>query len=373
MKKIIWITVVVLLVILAMIYGTKDIENDSKAINENEIKIGVIASLTGKGAIRGESVVSGVELALSEIKKTPFGDKITIVYQDVPLDGAKDAPGAFNYLVGTERVDAIIGPMGSSVVLSVSTLVDQYQIPMIAHTASAKSITENNDYVFRLWPISQDYAEITDQEIVKRGYKEIGILTATSDNTVELQELMLDMDEKNDNYKISIVEEVTIESTDFRTSLLKIKEAGVDAIFLNLFEGQFSVAGRQLQDLEINVPLFANSVLSESEIPNAGTALEGTWMIEFNEYTQSVKEKYVKKFGSEPASASEAIAAHDALIALAEAFEKSNGDSIKANKYLYENPFQGLMGDFSFKPSGDANVPLSLFEVKNGVLEKIIN
>ena len=81
MKKTIWGIVILLIIILAVVSLRS---GNDKQISTEEIKIGVIASLTGKGAVRGESVIQGIDLALDELNQN-----ITIIYQDVALDQAK--------------------------------------------------------------------------------------------------------------------------------------------------------------------------------------------------------------------------------------------------------------------------------------------
>jgi len=64
MKKILWvlILIVILLGVLIIVDRSKP-----KSVNEGPIKIGVIAPMTGKGAIWGETVSNGIQLALEEI------------------------------------------------------------------------------------------------------------------------------------------------------------------------------------------------------------------------------------------------------------------------------------------------------------------
>ena len=127
---------------------------------DTPIKIGVIASLTGTGAVRGESAQQGLALALEELKESGVlkGREIELVYEDVPLTEPKKAPAALQKLASVDKVAAVIGPMGSTVVMSIAPLADNIGIPLIVHTASVLKATEDNVYIFRLWTTAYNYA-----------------------------------------------------------------------------------------------------------------------------------------------------------------------------------------------------------------------
>jgi ABC-type branched-subunit amino acid transport system substrate-binding protein len=179
-KTVLWLVVLLLIVGGFVWYGNRNSEQGS-------IKIGVIASLTGTGAVRGESAQQGLTLALEKVKQSGAlkGREIELVYEDVPLNQPKNAPSAVQKLVDVDKVKAIIGPMGSTVVMSVAPMVDTVSVPFIVHTASTLKATEDNEYLFRLWTTAHNYVELITPEVTKHNYKKIAALSATQENTID--------------------------------------------------------------------------------------------------------------------------------------------------------------------------------------------
>jgi len=358
-RSIIWIVIVVVLIGGAYYFSQRSTEPQ----NERPIKIGVIASLTGKGAERGESTMQGLDLALKEINESNIlkGREIELVYQDVALDGASSAPSALNLLADVEKVVAIIGPMGSNVALSVTSLIDAKRIPIILHAVSAQAATENNDFVFRLWPVGRSYSDSILSRVRSLGYSKVAALTASTDNTVDVLNFL------SEDILFVADERATVDVTDFRTQLSKIKQSSPDVLFINLHSGQNGIAAKQARELGISAPIFTNSVTSSVDLEVGGDiALEGAWFPEFAGYTDDVRDVFIATFGDEPAAPDNAAAAHDALLVFAEAIASVGTDGEAIRDYLYTNTFTGSIGEFSFQENGDAVVPLSIRIIKDG-------
>jgi branched-chain amino acid transport system substrate-binding protein len=304
-----------------------------------------------------------LELAQKKIKERGLlsGRKIELIYRDVPLDKAKNAPAAFNQLLEFEGVHAIIGPMGSNVALSVTPLVDNKEIPTIIHTASASAATENNEFVFRLWPTDETYAGAILSRLKDFNYERIAIFSATLDNTLGLLKFL---DEELD----FIADEKTSQDvTDFRTQLTKIKNTGPDLLILNLFTAQNGLAAKQAREIGIDVPFVTNSVTSAVDFEVGSEYLEGAWLPEFSGYNdEGARQEYIQMFGKEAPNPDSAAAAHDALLVFAEAIDKVGTNGKKMKNYIYQNEFTGSMGNFRFLPDGDAVISLKFEVIKDG-------
>ena len=339
---------------------------------DTPIKIGVIASLTGTGAVRGESAQQGLALALEELKESGVlkGREIELVYEDVPLTEPKKAPTALQKLASVDKVAAVIGPMGSTVVMSIAPLADNIGIPLIVHTASVLKATEDNVYIFRLWTTAYNYASVILSGIQERGYKKVAVLSATHENTIDLLNVLKGrVDSVGATF--SVVEQTANDSKDFRTQLAKIKAAEPDAVFLNLFEGQIGVAADQARKLGITSPIFTNSVMSAVELSVNPASLEGAWFPRFSGYTEEAKQRFISRFGKEPGNPETAAAAHDALLALAKVIGEVGTEPEKMKRALSETEFTGSIGTFSFDENGEAELTVSLRTVRNGEIVEL--
>lgn len=140
------------IIILALLISTyqflfkpKDVPPDSK-----EIKIGLIAPLTGSNQSGGLSMKNGVELAVNKINQSGgiSGTKLSLVVYDdrgIPENTAK----ATKELIFIHNVEAIIGPFSSNCCLEIKTLINSCGVPLITPIAMADEINLESDYIFR--------------------------------------------------------------------------------------------------------------------------------------------------------------------------------------------------------------------------------
>lgn len=358
---------ITLLITLLLVFSTVIVAE------EVPVKIGVIASLAGKGAARGESARQGIQLAYEHLVSRGLikRDEIQLVYQDVPLDKPARVTTALHQLIQVEKVSAILGPMGSSPSHAASPIIEKAEIPTITHTSSSPTALVGTSFLFRLWPTGLSYARVIADTIQSRGYKRIGALTATHDSPVDLRDsLKRELSKRHGaNFEFILDEEFTTEDTDFRLTLTKLSKLHPDAIFLNLFEGQIGVAAKQGRELGIQAPFFTNAVMSDAELKTASIELEDVWFPRFAGYTEVGRDSFLERFGHEPPNPESAAAAHDALLVIVEALSSVGHDPKLICDYIRKKDrFHGITGDFRFLENGDATVEIKIHHVHNGTI-----
>jgi branched-chain amino acid transport system substrate-binding protein len=339
------------------------------------VKIGIIAPLTGVGAIRGQSAREGLELATERIIQSGVLKKgdFELIYQDAPLNKASQAALAARHLIDVEQVTAIIGPMGSSACGAAAPIIDRARIPTITHTNSSPTALAGTSFLFRLWPTGRGYADIIVKELLRLNYRRIAIFTATHDSPLDVRSFLKEelRTRKNSPLEIVFDEEFAVEDTDFRSVLLKASSRKPDILFLNLFEGQIGAVARQARGLGLKMDFVTNAIMSDVELAVAPKELDGIWFPRFLGYTQAGKNSFIKKFGREPFNTESAAAAHDALLVLAEAIAVHGTKTSNIRTYLKEaKSFSGVTGAFNFQENGDANVPIALYVVQRGAINK---
>jgi len=101
-----------------------------------EIKLGVIAGMSGAGTSYGIGIQQGAEMAVKEINEAGGinGDKIKLVVVDDASNPAQSVT-AMQRLVG-ENVDVIVGGWGSSQVLANMEVSERAGIPYVVVGAS---------------------------------------------------------------------------------------------------------------------------------------------------------------------------------------------------------------------------------------------
>jgi len=133
----------VLLLALPMLFGCA---GDSADV----IKIGVISPLTGDVAVYGNAVYEAVQLYVEQFNKAGGigGKKIKLIPYDDKGD-ATEAVNAYNRLVSSDNVVAIIGPVTSTPTLSVAKQSVADNVPMITGTATHPAVTTYGKNFFR--------------------------------------------------------------------------------------------------------------------------------------------------------------------------------------------------------------------------------
>lgn len=339
----------------AVVYGLLSYRT---ATDDDVIKVGLIVSLTGKGADRGELVLEALEEAKRTIEQDGATRPIEFHVQDVPLDGTARAPIAYQALVDM-GVDIVIGPMGSGPASAVAPLAVTARVPVIVHTASASAVA-HQPLVVRLWPTAPQYAAMMVAEIERLGYQRVAIISSSNENTVELRNELL-------TYlgnRLVADEQVLPEAHDVRTQLTKIKEAAPDVVLLNVFEGQFQMVATQARALGIDAPFVANAVFGEREFDGGNRSVfEGMWFPRFAGWVDqdaAINEKLV--------ASDSAAAAHDAFLMAVETVTAVGKKAEDIDHFIRTGTFTGVIGQYSFASNGNAQVPLVLKEVRGGVI-----
>jgi branched-chain amino acid transport system substrate-binding protein len=115
-----------------------------------DVKIGVVQSLTGTGAVYGKPALQGIELAIREVNASQVEPRIRLTYgvtdDASSVDGGKAAFGEY----AGQQITAIIGPTLSNVAVEALKLSQLGLKPAIAPTTTGAGITNLGDYVFRV-------------------------------------------------------------------------------------------------------------------------------------------------------------------------------------------------------------------------------
>ena len=352
MRKL-WLGVIVIaLVILAIVLLVPQTKQEPK-----EIRIGVILPLTGDIASYGERVKNGAEVALAEVRENKEFIPITIEWQD-DQNNAMSAVNIMKTFCTVKRYPVVIGAAGSSVSLAIAPIANQYQIVQISPLSSAASLTtEGGDYFFRICPADDQQAKALASWVAEKNYKKIAVVYTNNAWGQGLADAFSKYFSPLGKGEIVAVEATIEGHTDFRTSLTKIKELGVEAIVSPTYPKEGGSLVRQTKELGLKVDLYGADNWGAPEfIQIAGNAAEGCLFVSQYSYTgpefQKLDTKYRQAYGK-PADVFVAYG-YDVVYAIAYATEKAKtltGPDIRAS--LLNVSFQGASGLIEFDKYGD--------------------
>ncbi len=371
MKKSI-VTLLVLSTITALTLGLS--ERPPKAVEPGVIKIGAILPLTGDAAMYGQLAKDGMELAKEELnaKGGINGEKVEIIYEDGQCSPEKSV-AALHRLVSIYNLPVIIGELCSSATLAMAPIANKNKVILFSPGSSSPDITNAGEFIFRNWPSDTFEGEsMAEFAFTVLGIKRISIYFINNEYGLGLKKVFENRFEALGGTILSI-NSYEQGATDFRTTLLKIKNAKPQAVYLPGHTKELGQILKQAKELELDTQ-FLSVVGFESPqtIEIAGEAAEGVIYTtpEFdpkseNGIVRRFVQKYTSKYNKEP----ENFAAHayDALKILSVAIDKGgySSEGIKEALYNIKN-YPGVSGTTTFDKNGDVEKPATMKILKNG-------
>ncbi len=334
---------------------------------DETIKIGALLPLTGEVMIWGENTKNGMELALEEINKEGInGKEIEIIYEDSQCSPSKTST-SIQKLISVDRVNVVIGEICSSATLAAAPIAESNQVVLISPGSAADSISEAGDFIFRNYPKNMQITESVIEVLDNLGRNRIAIMYVNNDYGISLKENA----EKIFAGEIAIAEAHDQKATDFRTTLAKVKEQNVDAVFLATYYTDGALILKQAKELNLDVLFVGPDVFDDPEVVKiAGNAADGIIFSTvkpgagpaFTEFSSKYKNKYNKEPGFL------ADFGFDALNVIAEAMRQGNFEGEEIKNFLYDlKDYPGASNTITFDSKGDvANSALVIKTIKNG-------
>ena len=334
-----------------------------------DIKIGLVAALTGQSAQSGEAITRGLTIAIDEInaKGGVLGKKLVLVRRDDESSPPKGLAAA-RELISNEKVAALFGGIDSPVSLAIIPVVNKEKVPFMGVWAAATNITKNGanpNYVFRV--SAQD--DLVDVKLIKYAMATYGVkkpgLVLINNPWGESNEKGLKAAAEAAKISIAGIEKIETTDVDMTAQLTRLKNAGADALILvaNAAPGAQMMKARERMGWK--VPVISHWGISGGRFdelvgPTAGEAhfvqtysFFGTLNPVGKKVLTELGTKYGVKTPADVLAPVGTANAYDAMNLLARAIEKAkstDGDAIR--KAMYEiDEYAGLIKTYK-KPFG---------------------
>jgi branched-chain amino acid transport system substrate-binding protein len=219
---------------------------ESKAVAQNEIKVGVIMPTTGREGKPGNYQKEGIELAIKQINDAggvQVGNR-TIPVKEVFYDDGSDSGKSAQLVeraITSDGVIAVIGGYSTALGEAESVMPDRYQTPWITPGAAASSIfARGYQYAFgTLSPINllgattgEFLGWLVDQGKLKKGLK-VALVVENTDHGVDYVAGIEQWIKQHPGYfNVVFNEKFELGGTDFSGLLQKVKQSHAD-IFLS--------------------------------------------------------------------------------------------------------------------------------------------
>lgn len=341
------------------------------------IRIGVVASLTGDASASGQSTVRGAELAVEEMNKMgglKVGDRrygVALTIED-DQDEVDVAVNVVRKLIYRDNVVAIVGPQLSRNAIPVAKFVESVQIPMISPLSTNPETTKNKRYVFRASFIDSFQGQVMAQFTLNELQAQTAavLYDIASPYNQGIADVFKQVFEAEGGQVVAF-ETYTTGERDFRRQLSKIQQQNPDVLFLPNYSHEVALQVQQAHQLGIQTTLLGSDSWGTLGLDNRKD-LEGAFYS--NQYspdttnisTQAFIERYQQIYQTEPDTA--ASVTYDSLNLLFKAIQSQRAlDSESIRQGLSElGRYDGVTGTIEYQGTGDPMRSVIILQLKNG-------
>ena len=316
------------------------------------VKIGIVNSMTGPEAPIGEDLSNGIKLAIEDLKKKNI--EVQAIWED---DTGKPQVGisAMEKLATRDNVAGVVGAYTSAVTSVVAKTAERYKVPLVNPVASKEEITRQGyKYVFRVSATTNDYAQVLLDMALSFGQpKTLGILNENTDFGVSGGRSAKEYAEKK-GLKVVFNEAYSKGSPDYRSTLVNVKNANPDIVFMVSYVADAILLMRQSREIGLS-PMaflgagagFANAQFATETSVSNGIFSSTQWSAAVSwpgskEFSKTYQERYGKT------ASYHAATAYTAMWILAQAASQSNGDREKTRAALDGGSWETLDGTVKF-------------------------
>lgn len=341
-----------------------------------EIKIGLISSLTGPVSTYGQSVRNAVEMAVDEINSAGGinGSKINLIIRDDKGD-ATEAANIARYLIDREQVALILGPVITPCVMAVAPIAQEAGVPLMTPTGTGDSITAIGDYIFRA-----AYKDSLQGRVIARfaaeelGLKRVAIIyDIANDYSVGLMNSFKNAFEEFGG-TIVTVQSYTTGDRDFSAQLTSILLANPEGLYIPDYHSAVGPILLQANQFGIDAVKLGVDGWDSPDLKSlSGGNHEGGYyvnhysVLDTREATVEFTTKYIDRFGFEP----DALAAlgYDAVLIVKAALEKAGSTDPVALKDALGTVKNvvAATATIDMDPEGTPYKPIVILQVQNGV------
>ena len=241
------------------------------------ILIGVSGPLTGPNAQYGAQWKTGFDLALDEVNRKGGvnGRPLAYVFEDSQSDPRQSVAIAQKF-VADPRIVIEVGDFSSPASMAASPIYQRAGLVQFGFTNSHPDFTKGGDF---MWSSSVSQADeqpaLAEFAVKKLGLKRLAIIHLNTDWGRSSADILA-KSIAEDGAEVVAKEGFLPDEKDFRSTLVRIREAKPDGIALIAYYADGALVARQLSAVGITLPVVAvSSVYSPKFLELGGDSVEG--------------------------------------------------------------------------------------------------
>jgi len=318
--------------------------------DQRKLRVGLSLPLTGVASEYGTASMNGIKLAQKHHPE--FFTNITFIPDDNQYS-ARNSVTSVQRLHGIEKVD-ILYLFGETPAVSAAPIVESMKLPTISMSQDETPARGKNYFVRNI-----NHAELYSIKLLEhlreRGWKNLAIVETIDSYTTQL----IDGLKKNlrEDETLTIIDRFDSETQDFRSSILKLRRANIDALGIYLFPGQIEQFSRQARQAGYSIPVFGNELFESATIIEGSEGfLEGAvypgLMVD-----EEFRKEYKKAYGNDIVLSYAALG-YDTAVFIGRLFNQKNPDELDPRTIMETieaaSTIEGVLGTYTYQNDDEA-------------------
>jgi len=346
---------------------------------DNVIRIGVNAELTGSKPTVGDSCKKAAELLAAQVNQA---GGIQVGAKKYPLklfvedneDKAESAAAAAQKLISQNNVLAIIGPNASGNAIPAARICEDAGVIMITPWSTNPKTTEGKKFTFRACFIDDFQGQVMAKFV--RDNLKAQTAAVLYDVASEYNKGIAEFFKKffeTAGGKVVAFESYTKDDKDFSSQLTSIKAANPDVLFLPNYYNEVPLQAQQARRLGLTCPFIGSDSWGSEELLRLGAKdLEGSYFS--THYAPDIAtpkaQRFIKDFEAKYGKKPDDVAAltYDGCKLLCAAITQAGAlDRKKVRDALASiQKFEGVTGQLNFKNLCDPVKSAVILLIKDG-------
>ncbi|MBK8596891.1 MAG: ABC transporter substrate-binding protein [Holophagales bacterium] len=332
-----------------------------------DIKIGVIAELTGDIPAVGDSCKKAAELAVAEINEAGgvkvAGTKhlLRLVIED-SQGAAQPAAEAAKRLIEQEQVLVILGPNASLGAVPAAQAAAEGSTLLVSPWATAPRVTQDDTGAPRKWAYRVCFTDPVQEKALAKfaaGYvkaTKIAIFYNPASEAPKGQAELMKKEFEARSGQVVAFETYAKGDTDFSTQMKKIAEAAPDVVFLPSYYSEVPEQIRQARAAGVKAPFLGSDNWGNPELLKNAAEVEGAFFsAHYNPnamedkvgiFRAAFERRYSKEVPDDIAALT-----YDTMGLLKQALQTATGNNRDAVREAFSKitSFDGVTGKILFK------------------------
>jgi len=366
--------------VLLVLIGTGGMLSGCGAVQEEPVRIGLIAYLQGDGITiesSGQPTLNGAELAVQQINESGglrvAGRQHPVELVVIPIEnGVANAVDAARSLIIERGVVAIVGPQYSGDAIAAAQIAEDAGIPLLSGTSTNPRTTENRRFIFRMAFTDTFQAET----LAKLAYEDlrarrVAVLYDSTDTYSNDLGLFFGATFANLGGEVVASESFESGNWNMDAQFKRILDANPDLVFLPVYPAEAIFQAGSLRKMGYNGILLGGDGWNPPSLVNL-PAFEGSFAS--TTYSEKVTtpqnqvfvRAYLDAYNISPVDA--AGLTYDAFQMIFAAIEMQGSfDPLDIRDGLYSLPqYVGVSGPIDFVTNGDPVKPLNILFFEAG-------